>query len=77
MMMTQISLINAANEKNTLTIGGILEQSDLKEYGFVEETPYPVRIVVPDADARSLDLVSMPSDEDDYTEYAEVSWSEY
>lgn len=32
--VTQISLINAANEKNTLTIGGILEQSDLKEYGF-------------------------------------------
>ena len=29
-------LINAANEKNTLTIGGILEQSDLKEYGFWE-----------------------------------------
>ena len=50
--VTQISLINAANEKNTLTIGGILEQSDLKEYGFGEMTPYPVRIVVPDADAR-------------------------
>ena len=33
--VTQISLINAANEKNTLTIGGILEQSDLKEYGFL------------------------------------------
>ena len=27
--VTQISLINAANEKNTLIIGGILEQSDL------------------------------------------------
>ena len=36
----------------------------------VEETPYPVRIVVPDADARSFDWFSMPSDEDDYTEYA-------
>ena len=33
--VTQISLINAANEKNTFTIGGILEQADLKEYGFL------------------------------------------
>ena len=68
--VTQISLINAANEKNTLTIGGILEQSDLKEYGFGEMRPYPVRIVVPDADARYFDWFSVPSDEDDYTEYA-------
>lgn len=75
--VTQISMINAANEKNTLTIGGILEQSDLKEYGFVEETPYPVRIVVPDADARSFDWFSMPSDEDDYTEYARSVMDEY
>ena len=75
--VTQISLINAANEKNTLTIGGILEQSDLKEYGFLEMTPYPVRIVVPDADARSFDWFSMPSDEDDYTEYARSVMDEY
>ena len=75
--VTQISLINAANEKNTLTIGGILEQSDLKEYGFGEMTPYPVRIVVPDADARSFDWFSMPSDEDDYTEYARSVMDEY
>lgn len=75
--VTQISLINAANEKNTLTIGGILEQSDLKEYGFWEMTPYPVRIVVPDADARSFDWFSMPSDEDDYTEYARSVMDEY
>ena len=75
--VTQISLINAANEKNTLTIGGILEQSDLKEYGFGEKTPYPVRIVVPDADARYFDWFSMPSDEDDYTEYARSVMDEY
>ena len=75
--VTQISLINAVNEKNTLTIGGILEQSDLKEYGFLEMTPYPVRIVVPDADARSFDWFSMPSDEDDYTEYARSVMDEY
>ena len=75
--VTQISLINAANEKNTFTIGGILEQADLKEYGFWELTPYPVRIVVPDADARSFDWFSMPSDEDDYTEYARSVMDEY
>jgi putative ABC transport system permease protein len=75
--VTQISLINAANEKNTFTIGGILEQADLKEYGFWELTPYPVRIVVPDADARSCDWFSMPSDEDDYTEYARSVMDEY
>ena len=75
--VTQISLINAANEKNTLTIGGILEQSNLKEYGFGEKTPYPVRIVVPDADARYFDWFSMPSDEDDYTEYARSVMDEY
>ena len=51
--VTQISLINAANEKNTFTIGGILEQADLKEYGFWELTPYPVRIVVPDEIGRA------------------------
>ena len=73
--VTQISLINAANEKNTFTIGGILEQADLKEYGFWELTPYPVRIVVPDADARSFDWFSMPSDEDVlYRISPEVSW---
>ena len=59
------------------TIGGILEQSDLKEYGFWEMTPYPVRIVVPDADARSFDWFSMPLDEDDYTEYARSVMDEY
>ena len=75
--VTQISLINAANEKNTLTIGGILEQSDLKEYGFGEMRPYPVRIVVPDADARYFDWFSVPSDEDDYTEYARSVMDEY
>ncbi len=75
--VTQISLINAANEKNTLTIGGILEQSDLKEYGFGKKTSYPVRIVVPDADARYFDWFSMPSDEDDYTEYARSVMDEY
>ena len=40
-------------------------------------TPYPVRIVVPDADARSFDWFGMPSDEDDYTEYARSVMDEY
>ena len=40
-------------------------------------TPYLVRIVVPDADARSFDWFSMPSDEYDYTEYARSVMDEY
>ena len=72
--VTQISLINAANEKNTLTIGGILEQSDLKEYGFWEMTPYPVRIVVPDADARSFDWLVCHQMKLIIQNMPEVSW---
>ena len=49
--VTEIVMVNAADEKQTIRVGGILNQEDLKEQGFHEMNPYPVRMVVPDIDA--------------------------
>lgn len=68
--ITEIRMINAANKKQIFDVGGILKQEDLKEQGFREMNPYPIRLVVPDVDARSFDWFSMPTDELDYTKYA-------
>lgn len=75
--VTEITLINASNEKKIFEVGGILDQSDLKEPGFQEIFPYPVRIIVPDVDARYFDWFSMPADEQDYTKYARNVMDEY
>ena len=68
--VTEITLITAADEKQTLPVGGILGQDDLKEQGFHEMNPYPVRMVVPDIDVRTFDWYCTPDDEQAYTEYA-------
>ncbi|MDD7640987.1 MAG: ABC transporter permease [bacterium] len=68
--VTEITLITAADEKQTLPVGGILHQDDLKERGFQVINPYPVRMVVPDIDARFFDWYCAPDDEQTYTEYA-------
>lgn len=68
--VTEITMINAANEKQVFEVGGILNQEDLKEQGFQVMNPYPIRMVVPDVDARVFDWFSMPADEQAYTEYA-------
>lgn len=75
--ITEITLIKASNEKNTLAIGGVLSESDLKEQGFQEISPYPVRIIVPDADARSFDWFGMPADKQAYKNYAGNVMDEY
>ena len=75
--VTEITMINAANEKQVFDVGGILNQEDLKEQGFQEVNPYPVRLVVPDIDARSFDWFNTPEDEQAYTEYAWKIMDEY
>ena len=74
---TKITLINAADEQTELKIGGFLYQEDLKEQGFHELNPNPVRIVVPDIDARYFDWYSTPDDEQAYTAYARKVMERY
>lgn len=68
--ITKITLINAADKQTELKIGGFLYQEDLKEPGFHELNPDPVRIVVPDIEARYFDWYCTPDDEQAYTVYA-------
>ena len=75
--VTEITMVNAANEKKTFRVGGILDQEDLKEQGFHEMNPYPVRMVVPDIDARIFSWFCMPDDEGTYTKYARKIMDEY
>ena len=73
----KITLINAADEKSQLNIGGILYKDDLTEKAFTELLPAPVRIVVPNIDARYFDWYCLPDDEQDYTKYARKILNEY
>lgn len=75
--VTEITMVDAADEKKTFRVGGILDQEDLKEQGFHEMNPYPVRMVVPDIDARFFSWFCMPDDEEAYTEYARKIMDEY
>lgn len=75
--ISEITLINAAEEKSQLKIGGLLYPEDLKEKGFYEVIPNPVRIVVPDVDARYFDWYCSPDNEQAYTEYARKVMDEY
>lgn len=75
--VAEIEMVNASNEKQIFYVGGILEQSDLKEQGFQEINPYPVRMVVPDIDARNFDWYCTPNDEQAYSEYARQIMDEY
>ena len=75
--VSEITMVNAADEKQTIRVGGILNQEDLKEQGFHEMNPYPVRMVVPDIDARIFSWFCMPDDEGVYTEYARKIMDEY
>ena len=75
--VTEITIVNAADEKQTIRVGGIIDQEDLKEQGFHEMNPYPVRMVVPDIDARSFSWFCIPDDEGGYTEYARKIMDEY
>ena len=75
--VTEIVMVNAADEKQTIRVGGILDQEDLKEQGFHEMNPYPIRMVVPDIDARYFDWFCTPDDEQAYTEFARKIMDEY
>ena len=72
-----ITLINASGEKTQIKIDGILQEEDLKETGFHEMLPNPVRIVVPDIEARYFDWYCLPEDEQAFTEYARKIMDEY
>lgn len=74
---TKITLINAADEQTELKIGGYLYQEDLKEAGFYELNPNPVRIVVPGVEARYFDWFSTPDDELAYMTYAREVMDKY
>lgn len=54
-----------------------MQEEDLTEKGFHELTPNPVRIIVPNADARYFDWYCLPDDEQAYTEYARKIMDEY
>ena len=75
--VSEITLINAAEEKSKLKIGGFLYPEDLKEKAFNEMLPNPVRIVVPGIDARYFEWYCSPEDEEAYTKYARKVMDEY
>ena len=75
--ITEIIMINSADEKQTFSVEGILNLEDLKETCFHEMSPYPVRMVVPEIDARIFSWFCMPDDEEAYTEYARKIMDEY
>ena len=75
--VTEIVMVNAADEIQTIRVGGILDQEDLKEQGFHEMNQYPVRMVVPDIDARYFEWFCTPDDEQAYTEFARKIMDEY
>lgn len=75
--ISEITVINAAEEKSQITIGGILHKSNLTEAGFHEMAPNPVRIIIQDIDARYFDWYCLPEDEQAFTEYARKIMDEY
>lgn len=74
---TEITLINAAGETSQLAIGGFLYERDLKEKGFNEMAPDPVRVIVPNIDARYFDWYCAPEDEEEYALFARNVMDEY
>lgn len=74
---TEITMINASEEKTEFKIGGFLYQEDLTEQGFDEMISDPVRLVVPNMDARYFDWYCITEDEQAYTEYARKVMDEY
>lgn len=74
---TEITLINAAGETSQLAIGGFLYERDLKEKGFNEMAPDPVRVIVPNIDARYFDWYCSPEDEEEYALFARNVMDEY
>lgn len=75
--VSEITLINAAGETSQLTIGGILYSEDLKEKGFEDKLPNPVRIIVPNIDARYFDWFCETEDEAEYASFARTVMDEY
>lgn len=75
--VTEITMITAADEKQTIQVGGMLHEDELEEQGFQEVNPYPIRMVVPGIDARSFAWFCTPDDEQAYTEYARKIMNEY
>ncbi len=75
--VTEISVIDSEAKKSKIDIGGILHEEDLTEKGFFEMVPSPVRIIVPNSDARYFDWFCLPDDEQDYADYAQKIMDEY
>ncbi|MGN0352087.1 MAG: ABC transporter permease [Roseburia sp.] len=74
---TEITLINAEGETSQLAIGGFLYEKDLKEKGFNEMAPAPVRVIVPNIDVRYFDWYCSPKDEEGYALFARAVMDEY
>ena len=73
----EITMITAAEEKQVFKVGGVLYQDDLIEQGFRDLMPDPVRMIVPNIDARAFSWFCTPDDEQAYTEYAREVLDEY
>lgn len=73
----EITMITAAEEKQVFKVGGVLYQDDLIEQGFRDLMPDPVRMIVPDINARAFSWFCTPDDVQAYTEYAREVLDEY
>lgn len=75
--VSELTVINTAEEISQIPIGGYLYPDDLMEKGFNQPVPDPVRIVIPNIEARYFDWYCEPDDEADFTEYAKKVMDEY
>ena len=75
--VSELTVINAAGEISQIPIGGSLYPDDLMEKGFNQPIPDPVRIIMPNLDARYFDWYCQPEDEADFTKYARSIMDEY
>lgn len=75
--ISEVTLITATEERIPLQIDGIIYRSELPENRFDELVPWPVRVIVPDAEARYFDWYCSPANESEFVSYAKTVMDEY
>lgn len=66
----EITLIDAANNRVDLKIDGVLHSEDLPENAFKSLAGDPVRVIVPEGDARYVTWFCDPTDDEKFTVFA-------
>ena len=75
--ISEVTLVTAAEERLPLQIDGIIYSSELPENRFDELQPWPVRVIVPDAEVRYFSWFCSPTNESEFASYARAVMDEY